>query len=115
MFKDYKDGEFCPFIKGECIRHKCALFTKVLGNDPQTNTPIEKNACSLSWLPILLVENANQQRQTAASVDKTATEIAKFHATSLGCMSETARTNLMESNPRLLPSLPSGVAGNKGE
>lgn len=106
--KDYKDGEFCPFVMGKCVRHQCALFTKVVGTDPQTNTPVEKFGCALSWLPILMVENSNMQRHTSASVDKVATEVAKFHATSIGCMNETARDNLIAANPRLLPSLPQG-------
>lgn len=39
------------------------------GYDPQTGHELDKQDCAISWLPVLLVENSQQQRQTAASVD----------------------------------------------
>lgn len=70
--KKFKDGEFCPLVKGECVRHECAWYTKLVGMDPQTGQPIEDWKCAITYLPILLVENSNQQRQTCATVDKVA-------------------------------------------
>lgn len=73
--KEYADGEFCPLIEDKCITHKCRFFKKLLGTNPQTGQEIEEFDCAIAMLPILLVENARVGRQTAASVDKTATEL----------------------------------------
>lgn len=59
-------------------RHvKCAYFVVLAGANPQTGDPINDGRCAVSWLPLLTIENSNQQRKTAASVDKVANEVAK--------------------------------------
>lgn len=103
-------SKICPLIQKECVQHQCEWWIHLYGADPQTGQPKDEWGCTLRWLPILLTENAAQMRKAAASSDKVATEVAKFHATSLGCMNETARENLIAANPRLLPSLPQGEA-----
>lgn len=99
--KDLADGEFCPLIKDKCIRHKCAWFSRLVGMDPQTGQPVDKFGCSVSWLPILLVENSNQGRQTAASVDKVANEVAKHRNVFVHALNP-------EIQERILPALKNG-------
>ncbi len=59
----------CPFLNGPCIKDRCALWTQVLGQHPQTGEVVNKAACSLSFLPMLLIENSQQQRQTGAAIE----------------------------------------------
>lgn len=82
--------EFCPLMKELCIeghtksmgedtdgaQRKCAYFVTLAGLHPETKQPINEGKCAINWLPVLLIENANQQRQTAAGIDKVASEVA---------------------------------------
>lgn len=58
----------CPF--GHTCE-KCHLFTRVRGINPQSGQEIDQEGCALAFLPILLIENSQQQRQTAAAVEST--------------------------------------------
>lgn len=92
----------CPFLKKKCIQHKCALYSHLLGMNPQTGQPSDHWGCSLALLPLLLVENTNMIRQDTASVDKTANQVNKLRAEIIGAMSDEARARLEMSKPELL-------------
>jgi hypothetical protein len=47
----------------------CLWYTQLRGKNPQTGAEMDEHGCAVAWLPVLLVENSQQQRQTAASVD----------------------------------------------
>lgn len=64
-----KTGTFCPLLKEECIGLKCAWITQIRGFNPNTGAEIDEWGCAMSWLPLLLVENSQQQRQTASAVE----------------------------------------------
>lgn len=100
--KKYEDGEFCPLVKDSCVRHACAWYTKVLGSDPQTKKDIERYACAIAWLPLLSVENSNQQRVTGAAVDKVATQIKKSRSEFVGALPDEARERLVRNDVHLL-------------
>lgn len=61
-------GHSCREIKGAEI-HQCAWLTKLAGKHPGTGERIDEEGCAMGWLPILLIENAQQQRSTAAAVE----------------------------------------------
>lgn len=92
--KDFKDGEMCPLIQAACVTHKCAWYMKVVGMDPQTGQPVDRWGCAIAWAPILTIENSNQQRQTAASVEKVSKEIARTKALLLSAMSPEAQARI---------------------
>jgi len=52
-----------------CRQFDCAWFTQLRGKNPQSEQEIDEWGCAVAWLPILLVENAQQQRQTGAAVE----------------------------------------------
>lgn len=62
---------YCPFWqKPMCeVCHKCPLWTQVRGTDPNTGEEVDDWNCSLGWLPMMLIENAQQSRQTGAAVE----------------------------------------------
>lgn len=72
-----KPGDFCPLIKKDCIGIKCSWFTQMRGTNPNTGNPVDEWSCAITWLPVLLVENSQQQRQTGAAVESFRNEMVK--------------------------------------
>lgn len=62
-------GKMCPMLKKTCIEHQCAFFVHLLGTNPQTGVGMDKFDCTFAFLPILLIENSQMQRQTGAAVE----------------------------------------------
>jgi len=59
-------GAKCEEIKDNKL-YRCAWYTQLQGENPQTQERVDTWNCSLAWMPILLVENAGTNRgQTAA-------------------------------------------------
>ena len=77
-----KNGTFCPLIKKDCIGLECAWFTKVQGYDTNTGNQVEEYQCAIAWMPMLLIENSGQQRQTGAAVESFRNEMVKTNETS---------------------------------
>lgn len=63
------NGKFCPLIRKNCVEHKCAWYTNLIGKDPQTNQDINNWGCSVAFTPILQMEAARMSRGTTASID----------------------------------------------
>ena len=61
-------GAKCEEIKDGAI-HRCAWYTKLAGTNPNTGEQTDEAACSMAWLPMLLIENSMQQRSTSAAVE----------------------------------------------
>lgn len=51
------------------VKHGCPKWIHVAGADPNTGKQVDHYNCADAWTPILLVENSQQQRQTAAAVE----------------------------------------------
>lgn len=64
-----KPGTFCPLLQKNCIENKCAWFCKLAGTNKNTGEAIEDWGCAVAWLPMLLIENANETRQAAAATE----------------------------------------------
>lgn len=60
---------FCPLIRKDCIEGLCKFWTRIQGTNPQTGNPIDSHDCAVSWLPVLLIENAKETRQGAAATE----------------------------------------------
>jgi hypothetical protein len=74
---ELKPGTFCPLIKKDCIQLQCSWFTQVRGTNPNTGEPVDNWSCAISWLPVLLIENSQQQRQTGSAVESFRNEMTK--------------------------------------
>ena len=72
-----KNGTFCPLIKKDCVGLTCAWYTRVQGYDVNTGGQVDSYECAISWLPMLLIENSGQQRQTGAAVESFRNEMVK--------------------------------------
>ena len=60
---------------------KCAWFTQLRGNNPNTGKEIDEYGCAIAWMPILTIENSQQQRQTGAAVESFRNEMVQANAT----------------------------------
>lgn len=67
--------KICPLMKGPCLEHGCHFYVHLTGLNPQTGLAQDEWNCAIAWLPMLLIENANETRKNSASVDKVANEI----------------------------------------
>jgi hypothetical protein len=63
-----KKGSYCPLIRKNCIENKCSWYCQVRGVNSNTGLEVTEWQCAVTLLPVLLLENSNQQRQTSASV-----------------------------------------------
>lgn len=75
--KGLERGNFCPLIKKDCVGLQCVWFTHIRGMNPQSGEEIDNYACSIAWLPTLMIENSNMQRQTGAAVESFRNEMVK--------------------------------------
>jgi len=76
-----KNGTFCPLIKKDCVGLTCAWYTRVQGYDMNSGNQVDSYECAISWLPMLLIENSGQQRQTGAAVESFRNEMVKANET----------------------------------
>jgi hypothetical protein len=84
-------GTFCPLIKKDCIQNKCAWFTQLRGNNPNTGKEIDEWGCAIAWIPVLLIENSQQQRQTGAAVESFRNEMVQANASTAEMISNQQR------------------------
>jgi hypothetical protein len=93
---ELKPGQFCPLIKKDCVGLKCSWFIKVAGYNINTGKDIEDWGCAVGWIPVLLIENSGQQRQTGAAVESFRNEMVQANKTG----QEVLKQTLLSSNGR---------------
>lgn len=77
MFKkDYEAGT-CPYLQGPCIEGKCRFWVHLMGQHPQTGAQIDKFDCAVALVPLMLIENSNQQRMTGAAIESFRNEMVE--------------------------------------
>ena len=85
-------SDYCPLIQKKCKEHKCKFYIQVNGQNPNTGQRISDWDCAVSWLPVLLIEGANQSRQAGAAVESFRNEMVRMNESSLNLLS--TQTNL---------------------
>lgn len=70
-------GEYCPLIQKKCIEDRCKFWVHIRGKHPQSTAELDFPDCSIKWLPVLLIENAQQVRQAGAAIESARNEQAK--------------------------------------
>jgi len=93
---ELKAGDFCPLLNTECVKLKCSWFTQVRGTNPNTGKEVDEWACAVAWLPMLLIENSQQQRQTGAAVESFRNEMVKSNEVGQQVLLAT-----MQANPNI--------------
>lgn len=89
----------CPLNSFEpCKQLDCAWFIQVRGTNPNTGKEVDEWACSMAWLPMLLIENSQQQRQTGAAVESFRNEMVRANETSQQVLIATVQQNKLLGN-----------------
>ena len=62
---------------GKQVLVRCPLYIKLVGKNPQTGDPIDEWGCSISWLPILLIEGMQRRNEMGAAVESLRNELCR--------------------------------------
>lgn len=93
----------CPLHQKSMARvcHTCPLWTHLRGVNPNTGEEVDKWNCSLAHLPMLLVENAQQARQTGAATESLRNELVRVSENTLAVTAQAihGRQNLIDVSP----------------
>lgn len=100
MFHKTEPGTFCPLVKKQCIKHECSWFMLVRGKNPQTGEDVDNWGCAISWLPVLMVENSQQQRQTGAAVESFRNEMVNANSLNLQLQAAAIQQHLLQEGVR---------------
>jgi hypothetical protein len=99
-----KNGTFCPLIKKDCIGLQCAWMTRIQGVDTNTGNQVDEYQCAIAWMPMLLIENSGQQRQTGAAVESFRNEMVRSNEASqrillasMGFQNQQENTSVLET------------------
>jgi len=61
-------GSKCREVKDNKV-HQCAWYVKLYGKDPQSDKKIDEWRCAMSWMPIMMVENAQTNRGQTQAIE----------------------------------------------
>jgi hypothetical protein len=75
----------CPYtgFKSSCFdgvtKSSCPKWIQILGRNPQTGEDMNRYGCSDSFMPLLMIENSQMQRQTGAAVESFRNEMVRMN------------------------------------
>lgn len=85
----------CPLNSFEpCRQLDCAWFVQLRGMNPNTGQEIDEWGCAMAWQPILMIENSQQQRQTAAAVESFRNEMVVSNQATISLFSDASRKEI---------------------
>lgn len=98
----------CPLLRKPCIEHGCKFWSHIVGMHPQTGKAMDHFDCSISWLPVLMVETTRTTTGVAAAVESLRNEVTVRqdqlnNAVALGQREAAKRIGEEEWNPERLP------------
>lgn len=78
-----------------CRQLECAWFLKIRGHNPNTGEDIDDWGCAIPWIPILTIENSQQQRHTGAAIESFRNEMVKANQSSLEVLAASTGVQLI--------------------
>lgn len=75
--------------------------------NPNTGEEVDEWSCAITWLPMMLIENSQQQRSTSAAVESFRNEMVTANQTNVNVLSAAAQmlqASIDERNTRILPT-----------
>lgn len=81
----------CPLLGKPCVEHGCRFWIMVQGHNANTGQDVSEWDCAVAWLPILLIENSQQQRSTGAAVESFRNQMVRGQNDSNRILVEMAR------------------------
>jgi hypothetical protein len=97
-------GKFCPLIGKDCIGLECSWYTQIRGMHPQTGEPVDEWGCAVTWMPMLAIENSNQQRSTSAAVESFRNEMVKSNESNLNVLSASVQMLHQSRQHKVIPA-----------
>jgi hypothetical protein len=81
---DFPDASIkCPYtgFKKPCreLALACPKFVHIAGANPNTGERVDRYGCADGFLPMLLIENSQQQRQTGAAIESFRNEMVRLN------------------------------------
>lgn len=73
-------GHKCEEAKDNAI-HRCAWFVSLRGRNSNTGEEVDERGCSMTWIPVLLVENARVSNGTSAAIESFRNEMVSANQT----------------------------------
>jgi hypothetical protein len=75
-------GLDCPLWKKDMsqVCHACPWWIQLRGKHPQSEEEMDRWGCAVGWLPILLIEGAQQTRQAGAAIESFRNEMVQGQA-----------------------------------
>lgn len=67
-----------------------------------TGNQVDEYQCAIAWMPMLLIENSGQQRQTGAAVESFRNEMVKANEATTRAL--LASNDIIENKPKLIRS-----------
>ena len=74
---ELKSGTLCPLLNSECVQFKCSWWMSLRGVNRNTGKEVDDWGCTVSFLPMLLIENSAMSRETGAAVESFRNEVVK--------------------------------------
>ena len=96
-----EQGKFCPLIGEDCLGLKCSWFTQIRGMDPQTGEEIDEWGFAVTLMPMLMIENSQQQRSTNAAVESFRNETLNRISQTISMKAIEEPINKLEGNTEL--------------
>ena len=82
----------CPLDNfNPCRQFECAWFMEVKGTNPNTGEEANEWGCAMAFMPIMMMSNAQQSRQTGAAVESFRNEMVKSNQKSNELMSQSIK------------------------
>jgi len=90
-------SDYCPLIQKKCKQHKCKFYIQINGNNPNTGERISEFDCAVSWLPVLLIEGAQQTRQSGAAIESFRNEMVRINENSQTLLTNQTNIKALEN------------------
>lgn len=90
-------SDYCPLIQKKCKQHKCKFYVQIAGTNPQTGVEISQFDCAVSWLPVLLIEGAQQTRQSGAAIESFRNEMVRINENSQNLLTSQTDIKALEN------------------
>lgn len=79
-------------VGDEKVTRRCAWYTKLVGQHPQTGAEIEQWGCAMAMIPVLQVETSNMVRGVQAATESLRNEQVNAGGQVLAGLTRLART-----------------------
>jgi hypothetical protein len=89
-----KKGMLCPLLAKNCVEDRCKFWTHIRGKHPQSGAELDMPDCAVKWLPVLMIEMTQMERQTGAAVESFRNESVRNAETVVGALAASVTKRL---------------------